>query len=202
MWDCCGQLGMPVAIHVADPSVFFTPIDRFNERCKELSNHPDWSFYGRDFPSVKELLEARNRVFARHPKTCVLVVLHVGNCAENLASVSENLDQFPNVSVDIAARIGELGRQPRTARKFFDQFQDRILLGTDATPHGEEVPQQMFGDQTRRDLLFAYSRRTTTTLITLRPQFLRRDDGASTVSTPEVILRKVYFENAARQTWA
>ncbi len=197
MWDCCAQLGMPVAIHVADPLAFFTPTDRFNERYEELSNHPDWSFYGRDFPSVKELLEARNRVFARHPKT-QFVVLHVGNCAENLVSVSENLDQFPNVSVDIAARIGELGRQPRTARKFFDKFQDRILFGTDATPHGNEVPQQIFDDRLYEiyyrfletdDEYFDYAPAE------VPPQGRWRIYG---INLPEVILRKIYFDNAAR----
>jgi len=30
MWDACGQLNMPVAIHVSDPVAFFTPTDRFN----------------------------------------------------------------------------------------------------------------------------------------------------------------------------
>jgi predicted TIM-barrel fold metal-dependent hydrolase len=146
MWDACGQLNMPVAIHVADPAAFFLPTDRFNERYEELNNHPDWSFYGRDFPQVEELLTARNRVFTRHPRTQFLV-LHVGNYSENLANVAENLDRFPNMTVDIAARIGELGRQPRTARKFFDKYQDRILFGTDATPSGTEFPQQLFNDQ-------------------------------------------------------
>lgn len=101
--------------------------DRFNERFEELNNHPDWSFYDHDFPSNAELLEARNRVFARHPQTRFLV-LHVGNFAENLDNVSENLDRFPNMTVDIAARIGELGRQPRRSRRFFDHYQDITLL--------------------------------------------------------------------------
>src|SRR5207244_11712153 len=96
MWDLCSQLNMPVAIHVSDPVAFFTPTDRFNERYEELSNHPDWSFYDRDFPSNAELLEARNRVLARHPRTQFLV-LHVGNFAENLDNVSEKLDHFPNM---------------------------------------------------------------------------------------------------------
>ncbi len=85
MWDACGQLNMPVAIHVSDPVAFFTPTDRFNERYEELNNHPDWSFYGKDFPSNAELLAARNRVFARHPKTR-FVGLHVGNFSEDLAN--------------------------------------------------------------------------------------------------------------------
>ena len=76
----------------------------------------------------------------------------MGNFGENLANVAENLDRFPNMTVDIAARIGELGRQPRTARKFFDKYQDRILFGTDATPHGDEFPQQVFNETAIRDL--------------------------------------------------
>ena len=197
MWECCGQLNIPVAIHVADPVAFFTPTDRFNERYEELSNHPDWSFYGRDFPSVAELLEARNRMMARHPNT-QFVVLHVGNYAENLANVSENLDRFPNMTVDIAARIGELGRQPRTARKFFDKYQDRILFGTDATPHGDEFPQQVFNDQLYEiyyrfletdDEYFDYAPAR------IPPQGRWRIYG---IDLPEPILRKVYFENAVR----
>lgn len=197
MWECCGQLNIPVAIHVADPVAFFTPTDRFNERYEELSNHPDWSFYGRDFPSVAELLEARNRVMARHPNT-QFVVLHVGNYAEKLANVSGNLDRFPNMTVDIAARIGELGRQPRTARTFFDKYQDRILFGTDATPHGDEFPQQVFDDQLYEiyyrfletdDEYFDYAPAK------IPPQGRWQIYG---IDLPEPILRKVYFENAAR----
>src|ERR1700737_4398502 len=146
MWETCGSLGMPVAIHISDPEAFFLPIDRFNERFEELNAHPDWSFYDHDFPTNAELLEARNRVLARHPKT-QFIVLHVGNFSEDLQNVSENLDRFPNMTVDIAARVGELGRQPRTARKFFEKYQDRILFGTDAVPHGVESPQQVFGDE-------------------------------------------------------
>ena len=198
MWDACAQLNMPVAIHAADPAAFFLPTDRFNERYEELINHPDWSFYGRDFPRFDELLAARNRVFARHPQT-QFVVLHVGNYAENLANVAENLDRFPNMTVDIAARIGELGRQPRTARKFFDRYQDRILFGTDATPSGKEFPQQLFNDQ----LYEIYYRFLETdddhfdyAPAHIPPQGRWRIYG---IDLPGEILRKVYSENAARQ---
>jgi predicted TIM-barrel fold metal-dependent hydrolase len=197
MWDACGQLNIPVAIHISDPIAFFTPTDRFNERYEELSNHPDWSFYDHDFPSNAELIAARNRMFARHPKT-QFIVLHVGNFSEDLANVSENLDRFPNMTVDIAARIGELGRQPRTARKFFDKYQDRILFGTDATPHGDEFPQQVFNDKLYEiyyrfletdDEYFDYAPAK------IPPQGRWKIYG---IELPEPILKKVYFENAAR----
>jgi predicted TIM-barrel fold metal-dependent hydrolase len=197
MWDACGQLNMPVAIHISDPVAFFTPTDRFNERYEELNNHPDWSFYDHDFPTNAELLEARNRMFARHPKT-QFIVLHVGNFSENLANVSENLDRFPNMSVDIAARIGELGRQPRTARRFFDKYQDRILFGTDATPHGDEFPQQVFNDKLY-DIYFRFLETGDEYFdyapAKVPPQGRWRIYG---VELPEPILHKVYNQNAAR----
>jgi predicted TIM-barrel fold metal-dependent hydrolase len=197
MWEVCGALQIPVAIHVSDPAAFFLPIDRFNERFEELNNHPDWSFYGGDFPSNAELLEARNRVLARHPKTQFLV-LHVGNFAENLAHVSECMDRFPNMHVEIGARIGELGRQPRTARRFFERYQDRILFGTDAVPRGYEYPQQVFGDELYKiyyrfleteDEYFDYAPAP------VPPQGRWKIYG---LGLPETILRKVYYENAAR----
>jgi predicted TIM-barrel fold metal-dependent hydrolase len=146
MWDACGRLGLPVFIHVADPAAFFLPIDRFNERWEELANHPDWSFHGRDFPSRRALLDARDRVIARHPRTR-FVGLHCGNNPEDLADVGETLDRHPNLTIEFGARIGELGRQPRTAARFFDRYQDRIHFGTDAVPGGDEYPQQVFGGE-------------------------------------------------------
>jgi len=198
MWDICGQLNMPVAIHVSDPLAFFTPTDRFNERYEILSNHPDWSFYGRGFPSNAELLEARNHVFARHPKTR-FITLHVGNFAEDLKNVSECLDRFPNMTVETAARISDLGRQPYTARRFFDKYQDRILFGTDATVHGDDIPQQIFGDK----LYEVYYRFLETddeyfdyVPVELPSQGHWRIYG---INLPEQILRKVYNENAKRE---
>ncbi|HZU26388.1 MAG TPA: amidohydrolase family protein [Bryobacteraceae bacterium] len=193
MWDACGQLGIPVAMHVSDPVAFFLPIDRFNERFEELNAHPDWSYYDHDFPSNAEILAARNRVIARHPKTQFLT-LHVGNFSENLANVSENLDRFPNMTVEIAARVAELGRQPRTTGKFFDRYQDRIMFGTDGSPGGDNE--------------------YWTKLYEISYRFLETDDEYFTYSSarvpgqgrwniyglglPDQILRKVYNENALR----
>jgi predicted TIM-barrel fold metal-dependent hydrolase len=197
MWEACGAFGMPVAIHTSDPDAFFLPIDRFNERFEELNNHPSWSFYGHDFPGKKDLLEARNRVFARHPKT-QFIALHVGNRGENLGYVSECLDRLPNMHVETAARLNELGRQPRRSSKFFEKYQDRIMMGTDAVPHGMETPQQIFGDELyeiyyrfleTEDEYFDYAP------VPVPPQGRWRISG---LGLPDEILRKVYYENAAR----
>lgn len=195
MWEAAGAFKMPVAIHTSDPEAFFLPVDRFNERWEELHAHPNWSFYGRDFPSNMELQEARRRVMRRHPRT-QFVCLHVAN-SENLPYVAECLDSHPNMHVDIAARIGELGRQPRMARKFFDKYQDRIVFGTDASA-GTTTPQQTFGDALyeiyfrfleTEDEYFDYAPAP------IPPQGRWRIYG---LGLSEQALRKVYQDNAAR----
>ena len=199
MWEACAAARLPVYIHTSDPEAFFLPIDCTNERWDELGHHPDWSFHGKDFPSHQELMQARDRVFARHPKT-LFVGLHVGHNAENLEFVSESLDRFPNFAVETGARIGELGRQPRTARKFFEKYQDRILFGTDAVPppEGENTPQQVFKDELyeiyyrfleTEDEYFDYAPAP------VPPQGRWRIYG---IGLPDGILKKVYHENAVR----
>ena len=197
MWEQAGSLGLPILIHTADPAAFFLPIDRFNERYEELQNHPDWSFYGKDFPSMRELLEARNRVVERHPKT-TFIGLHVAGYSEDLGQVSQWLDRYPNLHVEFGARLGELGRQPRTSRRFFDRYQDRILFGTDATPNGEAFPQQdlkpeMFRGYFRfletEDEYFDYSPAR------VPPQGRWKIYG---IALSDSILKKVYHNNASR----
>jgi len=196
MWDAAGSLKMPVAIHSSDPEAFFLPVDRFNERWEELHAHPDWSFYGKDFPSNRELQEARRNVMRRHPAT-QFVCLHVAD-SEDLAYVAECLDEHPNMHVEIAARIGELGRQPRAAYQFINKYQDRVLFGTDAIPGGVDTPQQVFNDQLyeiyyrfleTQDEYFDYAPAVTP------PQGRWRIYG---IGLSAQVLRKVYSENAAR----
>jgi uncharacterized protein len=130
IWEECGRLGIPVSIHTSDPEAFFHPVDNTNERYEELTEHPDWSFYGPQFPTKESLLAARDRMFAKHPHT-TFVALHVANWPENLDYVSHLLDTLPNVMVEFGAREAELGRQPRRAHEFFMKYQDRIMFGTD-----------------------------------------------------------------------
>ena len=199
MWETAAELSMPVAIHVSDPDAFFLPTDRYNERYEELSAHPDWSFYGKDFPTKDELLGARNRVFERHPRT-TFVALHVGNRSEDLSYVSSCLDRYPNMYVEIGARIGELGRQPRRAKRFIETHQDRVLFGTDAVPPplGNETPQQIFSDELyeiyfrfleTEDEHFDYAPAP------IPPQGRFRIDG---LGLSESVLEKLYRTNAER----
>jgi uncharacterized protein len=185
IWEECGKLGIPVAIHTSDPEAFFKPTDNRNERYEELMHNPTWSFYGSQFPGKETLLAERNHVFEKHPNT-TFIALHVANWPENLDAVSAWLDKYPNMYVEFGAREAELGRQPRRAGKFFQQYQDRILFGTDSDPE-EKMYANYFRWLETEDECFDYSG---------YPGQGRWEIYG--LALPDEILKKVYSENAER----
>jgi predicted TIM-barrel fold metal-dependent hydrolase len=187
IWEACGRLRIPVIMHTADPSAFFEPITPQNERYEELSRHPDWHFPSDKFPSRIHLHQARNQLFKRHPQT-TFIAAHLGNDGEDLAETAALLVEHPNVYVEIASRISELGRQPYSARDFLINYQDRILFGTDG-PWPELRYQSYWRFLETRDEYFPYSEKQ------LPPQGLWRIYG---VHLPGEVLEKIYFSNASR----
>lgn len=136
IFETAASLEVPVYMHISDPVAFFDPIDQFNERWEELNERPDRSFFGPQFPPFQEVIEQFANRIRRHKKT-VFVGCHVANYAENLAWVSALLDECPHLYIDISGRIGELSRQPYTARKFFLKYSNRIIFGIDRLPNIE-----------------------------------------------------------------
>jgi predicted TIM-barrel fold metal-dependent hydrolase len=179
------ELRMAVMFHTADPAAFFKPIDAHNERYEELAAHPDWAFSS--VPAEKwDLLEQRNRVFKRHPRT-TFVGAHVGESGEDLAFVRRMLEDHPNVQIDISARTPELGRQPYTARKLFLDFPERILFGTDLLPD-EEMYRLYYRFLETADEYFEY------------PSHASRQGRWNIYGLflPDEVLRKVYRDNALK----
>lgn len=187
IWRACGELKLPVLIHVADPAAFFEPIDQYNERWEELKRHPEWSFHGPGWPRRDELLQAFIAVVERHPRT-TFIGAHLAGNAEDLRAVGAWLDKYPNLLVEIAARIAELGRQPYTARKFFLDHSDRILFGTDG-PRTRERLYPHWRLLETWDEYFPYADEP------FPPQGLWNIDG---LGLPDDVLRRVYYENACR----
>jgi predicted TIM-barrel fold metal-dependent hydrolase len=132
VWRRCGELGLQISIHVADPKAFWEPYDDKNERWTELMDHKNWWFGDPAvFPPRMDLVEALNRVIGRHPKT-TFVCVHFANNSEDLDWVERSLDKYPNMMADVAARIPEIGRQaPEKVRRLFTKHADRIVFGTD-----------------------------------------------------------------------
>jgi hypothetical protein len=136
VFEHAGALGLPVLIHTGDPQAFFRPPTPENERYAELSAHPRWSFFGvrpngQPWPSWQEVFDQYERRVARHPGTRFLGA-HFGNAPEEPETIARMLDAYPNLYVETAARVPEMGRfPPARMREIFTRFHDRILFGTD-----------------------------------------------------------------------
>ncbi|HET6150396.1 MAG TPA: amidohydrolase family protein [Polyangia bacterium] len=206
LFDKAGALGMPIAIHIGDPKAFWKPATPENERWDELQAHPEWSFYGEPVPSWEQLYDAFERRVARHPRSTFIAV-HFGNDPEDPERVAKMLDRYRNFYIDTAARVPEIGRHPvDRMRRFYEKYQDRILFGTD-TGVGSSQDEMMYGSNganppTRADEIRFFTQ-TWRYFETLDRQFESptpiqgrwKIDG---VGLPEPILRKVYFDNAAK----
>lgn len=206
VFEAAGELGLPVAIHSGDPRAFWQPVDASNERADELRAHPGWSNYGEPVPSFDEILAQLERRVARHPKTKFISV-HFGNCAEDPDRVARWLRRYPNLYIDTAARIPEMGRHPpEKMRAFFVEFQDRILYGSDLGVGPEPEPLFLGSEgpepATEREekLFFGATRRyfESADRDFDHPTPIQGKWKISGVNLPRDVLVKIYAKNAMR----
>jgi predicted TIM-barrel fold metal-dependent hydrolase len=131
IWAKCGQLGIPVLIHTADPKQFWEEPDEHNERWLELLTYPARKRSDTDPAPWGDLIQQQHTVFRKHPKT-TFINAHFGWYANDLQHLDKLIDSFPNMYVEFGAVIAELGRQPKAAKAFFEKHQNRILFGKDS----------------------------------------------------------------------
>ncbi len=131
IWSKCGELGIPVLIHSADPKSFWAPHDSLNERWLELKTRPGRKREDDNPASWETIIGEQHDIFRKHPNT-TFINAHMGWYPNDLAKLGTLLDEIPNMYVEIGAVIAELGRQPRMAKRFFEKYQDRVLFGKDS----------------------------------------------------------------------
>lgn len=183
VWDMCATLGIPVLIHSADPKSFWDPMDSRNERWLELKTRPRRKRSDSDPAPWEQIIAEQHNLFRKHPET-TFINAHMGWYANNLDRLSELMEEFPNMYVGIGAIIAELGRQPRRAKAFFTQYQDRILFGKDSW-QPSEFP-TYFRVLETADEYFPYHKKYHAfwTMYGL--------------NLPDSILKKVYYQNALK----
>ena len=184
IWDMAGTLGIPVLIHTAEPPAFFLPIDKHNERYLELEQYPSRARPASKYPPFDSLIAEQHRMFKAHPRT-TFISAHLSWLGQDLRRLGRTLDTIPNMNVEVAAALYEIGRQPRAGRDFFIKYQDRILMGKD-TFGGEDEYAVYFRIFETNDEYFPWYRR--------RHAFW----GMYGLALPDSVLRKVYYRNALR----
>lgn len=180
VWEKCGELGIPVLIHAADPKQFWQPIDKNNERWLELKLHPGRR-HDNDPIKWETVIEQQHNVFKKHPKT-KFINAHLGWYGNDLKKLASLLDQFPNMYTEIGAVIAELGRQPRAAKAFLTKYQDRVLFGKDSWVPDEY--ETYFRVLETEDEYFPYHKRY---------HAYWRMYG---IGLPDEVLKKIYYKNA------
>ena len=184
IWEVCGELGIPVLIHSADPFQFWQDKDDQNERWFELKEKPGRYYGDSNFiPPFEEIINEQHTIFKRHPNT-TFINAHLGWMGNDLDKLGKHLDEFPNVMTEFGAVIAELGRQPKTARDFFIKYQDRILFGKDS--YNKEEFYTYFRVLESNDEYFNYFRK--------RHAFWKMYG----LNLPDEVLKKIYHENALK----
>ncbi|MBI3789623.1 MAG: amidohydrolase family protein [Gemmatimonadetes bacterium] len=184
IWEKCGELGIPVLIHTAEPAAFFLPVDKHNERYLELTQFPGRTRPPDKYPPFDSLIGEQHRMFKAHPRT-TFISAHLSWLGQDLGRLSRTLDTIPNMVVEVAAALYEIGRQPKAGRAFFLKYQDRILMGKDT-----------FGDENEYAVYF----RIFESGDEYFPWYRRRHAfwGMYGLELPDDVLRKVYYKNALR----
>ena len=183
IWDQCGKLGFPVLIHSAEPASFWKPKDKYNERWLELKQKPSRYRDPEIIPSFESIIAEQHDVFKEHPNT-TFINAHMGWMANDLKRLATHLDTYPNVVTEIGAVLAELGRQPRQARKFMIEYQDRILFGKDSYKVSEY--HTYFRVLETDDEYFDYYRKR------------HAHWKMYGLALPDSVLQKLYYKNALR----
>lgn len=183
IWAKCGELGIPILIHSADPKSFWNEFNGDNERWLELKTHPRRKRDATNPVPWEQIMEEQHHMFRKHPKTN-FINAHMGWYANDLGKLGELMDEMPNMSVGIGAIIAELGRQPRFAKAFFEKYQDRILFGKDSW-QPQEFP-TYFRVLESDDEYFPYHKK----YHAFWPMY--------GLDLSDEVLKKVYYKNALR----
>jgi predicted TIM-barrel fold metal-dependent hydrolase len=176
----CAELKMPVSIHIAEPYWMYLPMDETNDG---LVNAVTWHVDTTDCLGYNALVNTFENAVRDNPNT-IFIACHYLNMNHDLPRLGAMLDKYPNMYIDIAARVAESAHTPRATREFLIKYQDRVLFGTD-----NGMDPQMYRNIFR-------------VLESNDEHFYIPDYGyhwaLSGFNLPDEVLKKLYHDNAAR----
>ncbi len=183
--------------HQGEPRNCWLPLEEMtvNSDRNYFETHPEYHmFLHPEFPSYEKQIEARDNRLTRNPELN-FVGLHLLSLEYSIHEVAIRLDQFPNLMTDLAERICHLQLQAMQdhsgVRDFMIAYQDRIIYGTDVIDDGSDP-----GIAVRFESLWKrHWKFFATEEWQEAPEFNGKFKG---LGLPEIVLSKLFYENAAR----
>lgn len=197
VWDFLVKTHIPVIGHLGEPKNCWLPVEQMtiNSDRRYYSRHPEFHMYLHpDYPSYEEQIQARDNMIAQHAGL-KFIGAHLGSLEWDTDELAERLDRFPDMAVDMAARISHLQLQTMNNRQkvydFFVRYQDRLIYGTDRIVDDTRSPEEVktFVHRTWLDDWKFFC-----TEDTMRSQAF---DGAfKGLKLPKAVVDKIYYTNA------
>lgn len=190
--------GLPITGHLGEPRNCWLPLDKMTVSgdSSYFAQNPQYHmFLHPEYPSYEDQINARDHMLEMHPHL-IFIGCHLGSLEWNVDELAKRLDKFPNMAVDMAARICHLQYQSskdrNKVRDFCIKYQDRLLYGTDLTDAGdsrEELSKHIH--QTWLDDWKYFTSKDEMT----SDNFTGKFEG---LQLPKEVVRKIFGQNAIR----
>lgn len=194
IFDFIESRNRTLTAHIGEPRDCWLPVDEMlvSSNKRYYSNHPEYHMYLHpEYPAYEDHIRAYERVLEKHP-TIRYVGCHLGSIEWNLEELSKRLDRFPNMAVDLAARIDDIQTLEREdVRQFFLNYHDRILYATDLGIDEEDDPAE-YAKRAHRIWVRDWTYFATDSVMTI-PGI---DQPVRGLALPPSLLRKIYGTNA------
>ena len=186
--------------HLGEPKNCWLPLDQMttNNDSSYFSEHPQYHMYKHpELPTYEEQVAARDRMLEKNPNL-TFVGAHLGSLEWEVDEMAKRLDKFPNMAIDMAARMGQLFYQTHfnreKVRAFFIKYQDRLIYATDLAAEGnqtkEAISKDLHDTWVRDWRYFVTDDMMTSNLV---------DEEFQGLKLPAAVVDKIMYKNA--QNW-
>jgi len=193
------QQNKTVMGHLGEPKNCWLPVEQMtvNNDKNYFTNNPEYHmFLHPEYPSYEDQINARDNFIARHPDMR-FVGAHLGSLEYNVDSLAKRLDKFPNMAVDMAARISHLQYQSKTdrekVRNFMIKYYDRLIYGSDTGIETDSDPaaiKKQLHDRWMNDWKY---------FTTDEPMNVEEVDGEfQGLKLPKKVIKHIYHDNAVK----
>ena len=197
--DYIKDRGLPVTGHLGEPRNCWLPLDQMtvSSDSSYFAGNPHYHmFLHPEYPSYEDQINARDNMLAKHPDL-TFIGCHLASLEWNVDSLAKRLDRFPNMAVDMSARICHLQYQSAIdrdrVRDFCIKYQDRLLYGTDTGDSGTSDP-VLFRERIHETWFDDWKYFTSDDEMT-SDKFRGTFTG---LKLPKEVVDKIYYDNAVK----